>query len=103
MGIKTGETGELQVKLLRGNAVLPSRGKWLGCRLAMILAVQPYNCHNTPGVKELLDTGLPSVFKCLSAEADAGEEVSDSQTLAMISVQPAICTYARIAPPHIQG
>ena len=26
MGIKTGETGELQVKLLRGNAVLPSRG-----------------------------------------------------------------------------
>ena len=26
MGIKTGETGELQVKLLRGNAVLPARG-----------------------------------------------------------------------------
>ena len=26
MGIKTGEIGELQVKLLRGNAVLPARG-----------------------------------------------------------------------------
>ena len=26
MGIKTGETGELQVKLLWGNAVLPTRG-----------------------------------------------------------------------------
>ena len=26
VGIKTGETGELQVKLLRGNAVLPARG-----------------------------------------------------------------------------
>ena len=26
MRIKTGETGELQVKLLRGNAVLPTRG-----------------------------------------------------------------------------
>ena len=26
MGIKTGETGELQVKLLRGNAVLPAWG-----------------------------------------------------------------------------
>ena len=26
VGIKTGKTGELQVKLLRGNAVLPTRG-----------------------------------------------------------------------------
>ena len=26
VGIKTGETGELQVKLLRGNAVLPAQG-----------------------------------------------------------------------------
>ena len=26
MGIKTGETSELQVKLLRGNAVLPAQG-----------------------------------------------------------------------------
>ena len=38
MGIKTGETGELQVKLLRGNAVLPVRE--VQEQLAMIF-VQP--------------------------------------------------------------
>ena len=38
VGIKTGETGGLQVKLLRGNVVLPARGS--AGVLAMIF-VQP--------------------------------------------------------------
>ena len=55
MGIKAGETGELQVKLLRGNAVLPSRGS-AGAVGDDLCAAS--NCIIPSWSKGTIDTGL---------------------------------------------
>ena len=55
MGIKTGETGELQVKLLRGNAVLPSRGSAGAAGYDLCAAS---NCIIPSRGKGTVDTGL---------------------------------------------
>ena len=55
MGIKTGETGELQVKLLWGNAVLPARGS-AGAAGYDLCAVS--NCIIPSRGKGTVDTGL---------------------------------------------
>ena len=55
MGIKTGETGELQVKLLRGNAVLPS---WGSARADDYDLCAASNCIIPSRSKGTIDTGL---------------------------------------------
>ena len=55
MGIKTGETGELQVKLLRENVVLPARGSAGAAGYDLCAAS---NCIIPSWDKETADTGL---------------------------------------------
>ena len=55
MGIKTGETGELQVKLLRGNAVLPVHGSTGAAGYNLCAAS---NCIIPSRGKETVETGL---------------------------------------------
>ena len=55
MGIKTGEIGELQVKLLRGNVVLPARGS-AGAAGHDLCAAN--NCVIPSRGKGTVDTGL---------------------------------------------
>ena len=55
MGIKTGETGELQVKLLRENAVLPVRGS---ARAASYDLCASTNCIIPSQGKGTVDTRL---------------------------------------------
>ena len=55
MGIKTGEIGELQVKLLRGNAVLPARGSAGAAGYDLCVAG---NCVIPSRGKGTVETGL---------------------------------------------
>ena len=55
MGIKTGEIGGLQVKLLRGNAMLPARGS---ARAAGYDLCAASNCIIPSGGKGTIETGL---------------------------------------------
>ena len=96
MGIKAGETGELQVKLLRGNAVLPARGS-AGATGYDLCAAS--NCIIPSWGKGTVDTGLavslpPGTYARIAPRSrlairnviDVGAGVVDSDYRAEIKV-----------------